>query len=334
MKRFLLIPVIVVLMAGLIFSGCAKPAPEAITLRLCNGLAPTVFQNTEILPKFKAEVEGKTNGRVTVELYPGGELYGHIDGAEAVQLGAVDMSFSATDHWCGYNPVFGFTLYAFLIKDIPMFQEYEAQIIPIVDPLWEAVGVKRLAFVPYSSVCVATTTLVEWPEDCEGLRIRGMSDPFFHDIEAWGGVPAAMSPDEAYDACAKGALEGIMSSWQSVTARKWYDISDYVFGTVCCSMWGIFMNQEVWEGLPPDVQAVIAEAAKNAHDLSMSGQMAVDEAAREELRGHGMNVKVFTPEEAAIWKDESRSAYAKYVSVCTDAGQGDTAKTILALFGE
>jgi len=298
-------------------------------------LAITTFQNETILPTFAKEINEKTDGRVTVELYPAKELYGHIDGADAVHIGAIEMSFSSSDHWVGYNPVHGWSIYGFLVRDIPTFQEHEAEIIAIMDPLYEAIEVKRLAFVPYSSVCIASTeTLIEWPEDVEGLRIRAISDPFFHTIEAWGGVPAAMSPDEAYDAAAKGALDAIMSSWQSVTARKWYEIADYVFGTTSASMWGIYMNKKVWDGLPQDVKAVIEQAAKNAHDTGLSGQMAIDVEARKTLKGYGMSVKVLTPEEAAIWKEATKPAYAKYLEVCKNAGYEGLCKKVLALFGE
>ena len=337
MKKYLLIPLAVVLIVGLILSGCAQPTPpaEKITLRLSNGLAITTFQNETILPTFAAEVAEKTGGMVTIELYPAKELYGHIDGVEALVAGAVEMTFSSSDHFVGYNPLHGWSIYGFLVRDIPTFQENEAEVSAIIKPLYEGIGVKCLAYVPYSSVCLTTTKVpIEKPEDCEGLRIRGISDPFFHTIEAWGGVPAAMSPDEAYDAAAKGALDGIMSSWQSITARKWYEIADYAFGTTSASMWGIFINKQVWDGLPKDVQAAIEEAAQNAHDTGLSGQMAIDVEARETLKGYGMNVKVLTAAEAAVWREATRPAYARWLGICTDAGYGDQCKQLLALFGE
>jgi len=56
------------------------PAPvlaaDAIKLRLSNALAPGTFQNKVLLPAFAKSVKDKTGGRVTVELYPGGQLFG------------------------------------------------------------------------------------------------------------------------------------------------------------------------------------------------------------------------------------------------------------------
>ena len=50
---------------------------EAIKLRLSNALAPGTSQNAELLPAFAKEVKERTGGNATIELYPGGQLYGH-----------------------------------------------------------------------------------------------------------------------------------------------------------------------------------------------------------------------------------------------------------------
>jgi TRAP-type C4-dicarboxylate transport system substrate-binding protein len=78
---------------------------------------------------------------------------------------------------------------------------------------------------PYSSTCIASKSLLQKPGDVKGLRIRGVSDPFFDAIKAWGGVPAAVSASEMYDAIAKGALDGVMTGWESVEKRKLYEVT-------------------------------------------------------------------------------------------------------------
>src|SRR4030042_994158 len=125
---------------------------EAIKLRLSNALAPGTFQNVQLLPAFAKEVKERTGGNVTVELYPGGQLYGHIETAEALHRGSVEMGFLSVNHWVGYHP-------------------------------------------------------------------------FFDAVKAWGGVPAAMSPSEMYDALAKGTLAGALTGWESVEKRKLYEVT-------------------------------------------------------------------------------------------------------------
>jgi TRAP-type C4-dicarboxylate transport system substrate-binding protein len=302
------------------------------TLRLSNGLAPGTFQNAKVLPSFAKEVQEGTDGRIIVELYPAGQLYRHIETADALHRGGVEMGFLSVNHWAGYNPVFGWNDYPFLVKDLDHFRQNEDKAFTIVDDLLEKIGAKLLAFVPYSSTCIASKTLIERPEDVKGLRIRGISDPFFDAVKAWGGVPTAMRASEVYDALAKGTLTGAMTGWQSVEKRKFYEAAGYVAGTTSPSIWGIFVNLKTWKGLPNDVRDIIEKAAKNAHEMGFKGQAEIDEGSRKFLKKSGMIVKVFTPEEKVIWRKATKPAYDKYVERCTGKGYGDIANKVLEMF--
>jgi TRAP-type C4-dicarboxylate transport system substrate-binding protein len=305
---------------------------EAIKLRLSNALAPGTFQNKELLPAFAKEVKEKTGGNVTVELYPGGQLYGHEETAEALQRGGVEMGLLSINHWVGFDPTFCWNDYPFLVPDLDYFIQRESKILPITEKSLQRINVKLLSFVPYSNTCIATKVSVQKPGDVKGLRIRGVSDPFFDAIKAWGGVPAAISASEMYDAMAKGALDGVMTGWESVEKRKLFEVTKYVAGPTSASIWGIFINQKTWNKLSQDVKAVIETAAKNASKKGFQGQTRIDEGSIKFLKDHGISVKVFTPEENTAWKKATKPAYDTYLKRCTDKGLGDTAKAILEVF--
>lgn len=303
---------------------------KKITLRLSNGLAPTTFQNAVLLPEFASEIKAKTDGRVIVELYPAKELYGHIETAHAVHRGAVDMGLNSINHFVGYNPVTAFNDYAFLVKDVNSW--HKDKIFPIMSDVFAEIDVKLLSLVPYSDTTIVSTKLIEKPDDVKGLRIRGISDPFFDCIKAWGGVPAAMSPSEAFDALAKGALDGIMTGWESTEKRKFYDVADYIIGPTASPMFAIIMNMGVWNRLPQDVQKIIQDAANKASDKGIAGQTGVDQKAREVLKKKMKSVKVFKPEDIPVWKKATLPAYDMYIQRCTKDGKGELAKKILQIY--
>ena len=305
---------------------------EAIKLRLSNALAPGTFQNAQLLPAFAKEVKERTNGTVTVELYPGGQLYGHEETAEALQRGGVEMGLLSINHWVGFDPTFCWNDYPFLVYDLDYFMQREDKILPITEKSLQKINVKLLSFVPYSSTCIASKGLVQKPGDVKGLRIRGVSDPFFDAIKAWGGVPAAVSASEMYDAIAKGALDGVMTGWESVEKRKLVEVSQDVAGPTSASIWGIFINLRTWNKLPQDVKAVMDTAAKNTYKKGFQEQTKIDEGSIKFLKERGISVKVFTPEENTAWKKATKPAYDMYLKRCTDKGSGDTARVILELF--
>ena len=101
MKKKILSLVIVSSFMALVMA-VSGPTPafsaEAIKLRLSNALAPGTFQNAQLLPAFAKEIKERTGGNVTVELYPGGQLYGHEETAEALQRGGVEMGLLSINH--------------------------------------------------------------------------------------------------------------------------------------------------------------------------------------------------------------------------------------------
>lgn len=308
------------------------PAAEAIKLRLSNALPPGAFQNKVLLPAFAKEVKEKTGGRVTVELYPGGQLYGHEETAEALQRGAVEMGFLSINHWVGFNPIFCWNDYPFLVSDLNLFLQKESKILPFTAKSLEKINAKILSFVPYSSTCIASKGPLEKPGDVKGLRIRGVSDPFFDAIKAWGGVPAAVSAGEMYDAIAKGTLDGVMTGWESIETRKLFEVTKYVAGPTSASIWGIFINLKTWNNLPQDVKAVMERAAKNVHEMGFQGQTKIDEGSIKFLKDRGIKVKIFNSEENAAWQKATKPAYDVFLKRCADKGEGDAAKAILAIF--
>jgi TRAP-type C4-dicarboxylate transport system substrate-binding protein len=307
-------------------------AAEAIKLRLSNALAPGTFQNKVLLPAFAKEVKDKSGGRVTVELYPGGQLFGHEETVEALTRGGVEMGLNSINHWVGFNPIFCWNDYPFLVSDLPLFLQKESKILPFTAKSLEKINAKILCFVPYSSTCIASKGPIEKPGDVKGLRIRGVSDPFFDAIKAWGGVPAAVSAGEMYDAIAKGTLDGVMTGWESIEARKLFEVTKFIVGPTSASIWGIFINLKTWNNLPQDVKAVIETAATNAYKMGFQEQTKIDEEAIKSLKNRGLKVKIFTSQENATWQAATKPAYDAFVKRCADKGEGEAAKAILAIF--
>lgn len=333
-KRFKTITklLVLLLLGVLILAGCApssRARQEKWTIRLSNGLAVNAYQNTELLPSFAKEIQEKTGSKVTVELYPAGQLFGHIETVNALAQGGVEMGFVSLNHFSGYSRALAFNDYAFLVNDIDAWVNNYDETFKMVDQILTAKGMKLLALVPYSSTVIVSRKPIEKPEDAKGLRIRGISDPFFDCIKAWGGVPAAMTPEEAYDAMSKGALDGLMTGWDSVKARRFYEVASCVSGPTAASIWAIVTNLNYWQSLPEDVRQVIQQAANNAKEKGIVDQKKVDAEAIEFLKSKGMRVKVFTAQEVQVWRQATKSAYDLYLQRATEAGEGEIAKKIL-----
>jgi|GEM_PF-3306290 len=156
--------IVVLFSISLLVVGCAPKSQPAgndsektWTFRFSNGLAVGTYQNTELFPKFIEEVKSKTNNKVNIDLYAGGQLFGHSETADAVSQGVCEMGFVSLNHFAGYSPVLTFNEYAFVVDSFDSWNKNQDEMFKITDEILNSIGVKLLCFAPYSDTYIITT---------------------------------------------------------------------------------------------------------------------------------------------------------------------------------
>jgi len=330
--------VVMVIFVALSAAGCGsssqtqQAADKTYTLSLANSLAIGTYQNTTLLPAFVKNVNEKTNGKVTINLYPGGQLFKQNEIVDALSRGVLEMGYSGFTHFTGFSLAMGFNNIPFLVPEIDSLTEHYDELFAIADQVLSSKDIKLLAIVPYSSSTIISKKPIEKPADTVGLRMRAPADSYYKAIQAWGGSPTSLSTDECYDALSKGALDCDITGWDSVRQRKLFEVTDYAVGPTNASFWSIVMSKKTWESLPQDIQQALMEAAKTASIEGIRDQKRIDQEAIEALKAEGMKVKVLTPAENEAWKQATQSAIDDYVAKCEANGQGDVAKKLMALY--
>lgn len=332
-NKVLVVFLALALVALPLFGACAKPAPppapEPIKLRFYTGMTPAHYFSADLMTFFAKEVEKRTEGRVEVELYPGKELYGYLDGIDATVAGAVEMGLTAVGHWGGYNPVFQFTDYFLIIEDNDHWFRARDAVHPILEALYEEQNVKLLHYSAYGGNAIGSKVFIEKLGDMKGLKIRAPVPGALASLEGWGATPAKVAAAEVYDALAKGAIDAAVTSWASFYTRKFYEVVDHFVGPIWWTVWVTFMNLDTWNSLPKDIQATIMEVSAEVEAQSLELAKSFDEMALAELRKVG-TVKILTAQEKAVWAEPLKPIYDAWLEQSAAAGYGDQAKQIIA----
>ncbi|MFC1869693.1 TRAP transporter substrate-binding protein [Chloroflexota bacterium] len=326
----------VILVLGLVLAGCtqkpASPTQQPVKLRYSTTELGT--ENIGMKQRwFADEVAKRTNGLVTIELYTGGELYGHNQVVEAVSTGGIEMGFTSGG-WVGRtNPLHGFYNYFFLLSTLEQYEKAKDELASILFPLTEPVGLKTVNwFGKGESMYFGTKPLVN-PEDMKGMMLRGPNKQANSCIEILGGVPASVSLKEVYDVMSKGGLDGAFSNWNIVYSRKWYEVSSYFTGPFWTATWYSFMNLDTWNSLSPDIQKTIMDVGREAENQSFKESVSYDKEAIEALKKVG-TVTIFTPEQEAKWGQFVRPAQEQWVKDCEEKGYGSQAQEILKILAK
>ena len=326
-----------VLLAVFIFSGFLgvddSHAGSPIVLRYYTGMPASHHFSAKDMTYFAKEVEKRTQGKVKVQLYPGGQLFSFIEGIDAATMGGVEMGLTSIGHWAGYNPVFQFSDFFLLIEDIDHWLKARQKVDEILQPLFKEHNVKILFYSAYGGNSYCGKVPVNTVSDFKGLKVRAPVPGALASLKGWGAVPVRISGAEVYDAMAKGAIDGCVTSWSYMNAMKYYEVSEHFVGPFWWTVWVDFINLDAWNRIPKDLQQIILEVSKETQEKSLAWMKEYEDQSLELLRKKG-GVKILTDEELTEWKKPLNSVYEKWLEQCAHKGYGEQAKAIMKALDE
>lgn len=263
----------------------------------------------------KKDLEERTNGAVTMELYHSSTLGDDMAVLEGLQLGTIEM-------FCGtIGPAAQFSSKVKLF-DLPfLFTSYEQ-----VDALLDGpVGQEVLdSLEPAGMVGIAywengfrqltnSSHAVSTPEDMKGLKLRTMPTPVpLSTFKMLGANPTPMNFGEVFTAMQQGVVDGQENPWETILSNKFYEVQKYATNTGhVYSPFGVLFSKIFWEKLPVEYQADVKEAVFAARDFNRTEARAAEQEIIEELRKY-MEITILTPEELKPFQEITRPVYDEF----------------------
>ncbi len=264
--------------------------------------------------KFQELVSERTEGAVTIDIYPNASLGDERTLLEGMQIGTVDMGVITNGPVANFVEemavfelpfLFSSPEDAYAVLDGPIGQE-------LLDKLSE-VNLKGLAYAERGFRNLTNSERpVRHPDDIDGLRVRVMENPVYVDtFRELGANAVPMAWTEALTAMQQGTIDGQENPVNVVHSFKLNETQDYMTMSRHTYAPAIFvMGMQVWNRLPEAAQGVIEQAAQEAaeHERSVNAEMESEQLA--ELRASGMEI-VEDPDIDAF-QDAVAPVYEKY----------------------
>lgn len=296
------------LLVSFIMTGCSGTKEKAksegdakpIVLKYAFFAPATTFPAKQ-MEKWKAELEKKTNGKVKVELFPGGTLLTDKNMYDGVKSGVAEIGLSCTTYEPGRFPLLG-------ISDMPSgFTNSVVSSQVIYDLIQEF---PPDAFKDYKIITAFATEpahlMVKEPvrslSDLKGrqIRISGALTPVLKDL---GATPVGMGMSEVPEALQTGIVEGLVSSREVLKDLKLAETLKYTTDyPLTVTTFAAVMNKDVWNSLPPDVQKAIDELGPEM--AKWTGEYMdnhVKEALEWSKTQYGLQITELSAEEQANW---------------------------------
>jgi C4-dicarboxylate-binding protein DctP len=312
----------------LILSACGRPdsgttttesgetGEDTYTIRLAH-LVPEEQSSHIAAVAFKEKLEAESDGRLIVELYPNGQLYGSDrEAIEAVQLGNVEMTIPAVAAMASFNE-------KFQVFDLPfLFNNNEAAYRALDGELGQELmadlennGMKGLVFGENGFRHVSNNRgPIESPEDMEGLKMRTLESPLHTDtFNAFGANASPFAFGELYTALQQGTYDAMDCPISLYYTNKFYEVQDYLTltGHVYAAT-ALLVNNDFYNGLPEDLQELMTEASEEFRAEQRELAQEQDGEFLTQLEEEGMQINDLTDEQRNQFREAAESVYTKY----------------------
>lgn len=294
----------------------AQAAPK-ITWRLTSSFPKsldTIFGAAETMAKYVSEA---TDGGLTLQVFPAGELVPGLEAADAVSSGTVEACHTASYYFWGKDPTYALgcaTPFSFNVRQMNAWLYYGGGI----DLLNEFYATQNLYSMPCGNTGVQMggwyRKEIASVADLQGLKMRigGFAGKI---IEKLGVVPQQIPGGDIYPSLEKGTIDA--AEWVGPYDDEklgFYKVAPYYYypgwwegGPTLSTM----INLGKWNELPPTYQAVLRTACEAANGNMMASYDYKNPPALKSLVANGAQLRPFPQDVLTAAFDAAQATYAE-----------------------
>jgi TRAP-type C4-dicarboxylate transport system substrate-binding protein len=326
MKKLILLPLIVIIAAGLVFSSCGEPEPapapapaptpaptpapspappkEPIVLKFVSfkpDVPPANVHEHLLIDKVKE----KTNGAVIIEWVGGPEAIPPTDAPSAVQSGAMDMVSALYGNIDTVIP--GWECLGFKTITDQEFRESPAW--DIASDLCQEKGTYLLGAStpcrPNTMAAFYSKTKIAKIDDFKGIKFATQGPAYAALLDRLGAIPAIIPMPDYFTAMERGTVDAFHVGVPGIIDWGCLDVTNYMITKpfTGSNSSAFLVNLDVWNSIPKDLQDAINAAAV---ETEIDGAVAWDniiESVENEAVAHGVELVEFSPDETQKFFD-------------------------------
>ena len=289
-------------------TGCTAPEPTAeepqpeLILRYAEN-QPEDYPTTKAALAFAEMVAQRTDGRVKVVVYSGGELGGELSVIEQMQFGGIDFARVSLSQLAGLLENLSVLQLPYLYEDAKqMWRVLDGNIgdgflstlenVDLVGLSWFDAGVRSF----YTRERAATLV------DLQGKVIRVQeSDMMSEMVSDMGAVPVQVVYSQVYAALHNGRIDGAENNWPSYEAMGHYEVAPYFLKNEHTRVPEIQIASraalEKLAGLDSSFPGIVRGCARDSANVERRLWAEREAQAEEDMRAWGVEVTTLSEAE-------------------------------------
>ncbi|MCK5823909.1 MAG: TRAP transporter substrate-binding protein [Ichthyobacteriaceae bacterium] len=276
---------------------------EHKSIKLAHGLDTSHPVHKAML--FMADrLEEKSNGELTIQVYPSNQLGSERECVELLQIGSLGMTKVSAAVMSSFVSDYQVLSFPYIFRDKDHFFKVQDGKIG-KDLLLESQDkwLRGLGFYDAGSRSFYTSKkAIRTPEDLKGQKIRVMQSPIaIKMVKAMGGSPTPMASGEIYTAVQQGVVDGAENNPPSYYFSRHYEVAKYYTIDEHASIPDVLLiSTHIWESLNKQEQKWLQEAVDESVVYQRKLWAESEKQCLEDAKAQG--VEIIYPDKAPFVK--------------------------------
>ena len=292
-----------------LFATTAATAQE-FTLKYAHVGPATEISDDQIPGEFlKFFLEGRSQGRIKVEIYPASQLGNFRDLIEQVQLDTLELTHTTVGGMAAFFPELQVTDIPYTLRDDLVAEKVGQG--PFFDKVRDAILERtrnvRLVGVGntgrWRSFFTTAARPVHTAADLAGIKMRTIDSPLqIEFMKALGANPTPVAWGELYTSLATGVVEGTKNAATDIIPNNMHEVVKNVILDEHAYLYGFYWMSDAWlKRLPEDLQDMVIDGVVQMAQIQSSWNKQYEERSLREFVESGATVYVPTAEERATF---------------------------------
>lgn len=282
-------------------SGAAEKPTYTMKMHLSIGETDPVYKSAEV---FAQTVSEKTDGAITVELYPSSSLGNTADCLEGLSLGICNIVYESIGNLASLSPLANIEAAPYMYSGIDHWRAvWEGEVgQDILTQIGEDCGMVIMGAGLQGIRVMCSNKYIESPADVAGFKLRVPTIPIYLDTWTWlGATPTPLGGSEVFTAIQQGTVNGAENGLANIASLSWDECSSYIIETNHVYNTDSFvMDKAYFESLPEEYQTIIKEAAVEAGKYCTDLVLQVTEEVRAEVEAANTE---FIDTDVSLWQE-------------------------------
>ncbi|MDR2133131.1 MAG: TRAP transporter substrate-binding protein [Clostridiales Family XIII bacterium] len=278
---------------------------------------PDTSNNGKFMQAWADEINAKTDGHVTITLFPSSALATAQDVGDMVETGGVDIGWIYTAYYKGQFPLTDVTT-------VPMIGFGNA--VSTTETLWDLYekydemqaewkNYKLLNLYGNPGMLFASNkSPIDSADDLAGRTMRLPAGPITEYVTALKASPVTMAPPELYEALEKNNIDSYVFEPAGITNFNLQEVTEYFTDLPMYNgAFGLVMNWDKWNALPDEYKAIFEETTQRAGSMKAANDFeAAATASREIIAAAGCEWVAVSDENKAGFQDAAADIIAAW----------------------